>query len=294
MKLLLATHQALLFWDGAIRVLHEGRGVYYGITWSEERLYAVARDSYPARVLTLDRNLNELAPPPFTQMGADGYSGPHQAFWWDGRLYVANTQYNRIEVWDEASGEVSCIRFEDPADKDVDHLNSIWRDPANGRFYAVEHRRALDPKRIREFLPSGEITLTLTPNLDSLAEKRGQRGGLHNVYVKSDLLYSLGPRSIVTYEFAAGHWSEKRLVDRTKYLRGLARTADHWLVGVSNATPQRDRGWGSSTVIMLDDAFEVAGAIPIPAPYGQLLEIRVTDEVDRAHNTLLCPVEGFR
>ena len=103
MKLLISTSHALLYHDnGRETVLHTGAGVYYGITWSESTLHVVARANEPSRMLAFDAKMQPVDPPPFVHMGAPG-DGPHQAFYHDGLLAVANTQYNRLEMWDEAT-----------------------------------------------------------------------------------------------------------------------------------------------------------------------------------------------
>lgn len=286
MKLLISTHNALLFWDGVLNVIHEGVGVYYGITWSDLGLYVVARGADPPKMLAWDKKLNRVPSPQFVSMGPRGYySGPHQAFYWDDLLLVTNTLYNRLEIWDAFTGSISRLFFDEPVNEDRDHLNSIWRDPESGLFYVVEHRS----KRIREFV------------LEPFEERRIYNAhttfqGLHNVYVEDWQIFSLEPSAFVRFDLVDGMWDEMKIetVDpKLHYLRGLARTTDYWLIGVSTFAERSKRTWGASSVLFLDNDFQVVDELVLPEKYGQLLDIRVTDQLDLAHNRHYCPIRSF-
>jgi hypothetical protein len=296
MKLLLATHKAFVLWeDGATTVLHTGDGVYHGITWSPSILYVVARGHHPGRVRAFDVNMWPLEDedPPFEHMGTPGYySGPHQAFWWDGALYVANTQHNRIEVW--RGDEVTQLSW-NTADGDIDHVNSIWRDPGSGLFYVVEHRKMLRPKRIRVLSPELELMRTIEFDLDCLVE-RSTHCGLHNVYIEDGTLFTLGPSQLILIDGRSEPVEVELpgIVRYKHYLRGFARTKSAFFIGVSEASPGEGRPYGESRVLVVDDRFDPIGEIVLDKRFGQLMEIRVLDEQDFAHNGIPCPLEMAR
>jgi len=271
MKMLLGTNNALVLWDdGVERVLHENAGVYYGITWSPERLYVIARGRNH-RMLVYDSE-RQLEKPPPLDLGPPGYSGPHQIYWYEGRLYVTNTTLNRIEVWDELVGAGAEIRFECRVERDVDHINSIWRDPETSLFYVVEHRS----KQIRVMNAIGHVKRTI-----SLAG-RYLEAGIHNVFVKDLVLYTLCAKGIVLHDFVDGH-TQLVKVDGAGYLRGLAVTSDMFLVGDSEFQPRDQRYQGVSKVHVLDCRLNKIDEICLSPKFGQLLEIRVLAE-DLAHN----------
>lgn len=275
MRLLLGTHNALVLWDdGVERVLHESAGVYYGITWSPERLYVIARGRVPRMlVYNGDRQLEE--PPPL-DLGAPGYSGPHQIHWYEGRLYVTNTTLNRVDVWDELVRAGAEIRFECPAGRDVNHINSIWRDPETSLFYVVEHRREEMPKRIRVMNAIGRVKRTISLAGGYL------KAGIHNVFVKDLILYTLCTEGIVLHDFVDGS-TQLVKIDGAGYLRGLAVAADVFFVGDSEFQPRDQRCQGVSKVHVLDCRLNKIDEICLGSQFGQLLEIRALSE-DLAHN----------
>ncbi len=275
MKMLLGMNNALVLWhDGVERILHENAGVYYGITWSSERLYVIVRGRDP-RMLVYD-DIQQLEEPPPLDLGTPGYSGPHQIYWYEGRLYVTNTTLNRVDVWDELVGAEAKIRFECPANRDVDHINSIWRDPETSLFYVVEHRKGEMPKRIRVMNAIGRVKRTISLDGDYL------RFGIHNVFVKDLVLYTLCAEGIVLHDFVDGSTQLVKIAE-AGYLRGLVVTANVFLVGDSEFQPRDQRCQGTSKVHVLDYRLNKIDEICLSPKFGQLLEVRLL-EGDLAHN----------
>lgn len=301
MKMLLGTDNALVLWDDwRERMIHEKAGAYFGITWSPDTLFVGARAyKKSSRMLAFDISEGELTPtasPPFTQMGrGKGHNGPHQILWNDGRLFVTNTQYNRVDVWDELTGGVGHIHFEKPVGlKDVDHVNSIWRDNKTGFYYVVEHRKALMPKRIRVMDGAGRVHRTIHLDLPGL-NAGALHSGLHNVFVKDDVLYTLGPTTIVLYHLHTGDVWEVPIegIEKNKhYLRGLAVTPDAFLIGASNAAPRHERGWAGSTVQVLNHDLYKVDQIYLKKGWGQIHDIRILDAEDLAHSNRTSFPEG--
>lgn len=288
MQLLIATHNALVLWeDGRELVLHSGEGTYYGITWSKQELYVVARANHPSRMRIFAPNMWPLDDLPFEHLGQED-DGPHQALWWDGTLYVTNTQRNRVEIWDGQA--VDWVTW-NAVDRDADHVNSIWCD--GERFYVVEHRKQERPKRIR-ITSLDLLTIdVLELDLDCLSDGP-THSGLHNVYVEDGTLYTLGPSQLILCDLATKHVQEVNLegvVCNEHYLRGLARSPGVFFIGVSNAVHRGARNWGSSRILVLDDDLKRVGEIELDERFGQIMEIRRIDELDLAHNGIKCPLE---
>jgi len=292
-KLLLATHNALVLWNqGQETVLHSGEGVYYGITWSPDTLYVVARGNQPSRMRVFAPNMWPLDDLPFEHLGPPG-DGPHQALWWDGALYVTNTQRNRVEIW-RGGDEIEYLYFEEPVDSDVDHVNSIWREDHTGHFWVAEHRLKQRPKRFRVLDADLKLISTIDLDLDCLTDGP-VHNGLHNVYVEDGTLHTLGPSQLALKNFESQRVWEVELPGIVKYqhyLRGLARTDSLWLIGVSQAADREHRGYGPSSVLALDDDFKEVYRINLDKRYGQLMEIRILDAPDYAHNGVRCPLNA--
>jgi hypothetical protein len=259
-------------------------------------LYVVARGYAPTRIRAFASNMWPLDDdPPFHYMGDPGYySGPHQAFWWDQKLFVANTLANRVDWWNQADDTITGLVWDhNILDGDVDHINSIWRDPDSGMFYVLEHRKMLRPKRIRVLGPELEKTQTIELDLDCLVE-HSTHCGLHNVYVECGVLFTLGPSQLILVDGRHSDPVEVELptiVRYKHYLRGFARTKSAFFIGVSEASPGEGRPYGESRVLVVDDRFDLVGEIVLDKRFGQLMEIRIVDGPDRAHNGIPCPLE---
>jgi hypothetical protein len=296
-KLLISTDNALLYHsNGNTGVLHSGAGVYYGITWSESTLYVVARGNEPARMLAFDAKMYPKDPPPFVHMGTPG-DGPHQAIYSDGVLAVANTQYNRLEMWDESTRRVWSVYPGDRFDEhDIDHLNSVWRCPVSGKWFVAEHRKALMPKLIRMFnLIDGRRVDAHIIELDAPELNAGPvRRGIHNVYAENGSIYTLGPSEIIKHsplEETTEVIHIEGVEPGVHYLRGLARVGKTWVVGISKACERQDRAWSSSTIWALGPEFNVIETIELDERFGQVMDIRPVSRYDKAHNGIRCPLE---
>jgi hypothetical protein len=295
-KLLISTDNALLYHsNGNTGVLHSGAGVYYGITWSESTLYVVARGNEPSRMLAFDAKMYPKDPPPFVHMGAPG-DGPHQAIYSDGVLAVANTQYNRLEMWEEKTGLVWSIwpgdRFDE---RDIDHLNSVWCSPKSGKWFVAEHRKDLIPKLIRTFLLiDNKRADTHAVELDVPELNAGPvRRGIHNVYAENGHIYTLGPSEVIRYDPVNDETDVIRFGAQpgVHYLRGFARTNGLFIIGSSKACERQDRAWSSSTIWALDPDFNALYTIELDEKFGQIMDIRVVGQFDHAHNGIACPLE---
>lgn len=285
MQLLISTHSSLVLWDGQARVIQEGRGVYYGITWDRSRLYVVSRAVAPGRVQVFDAELNLCDPLPL-DVGEDA----HQCLWWNGTLYVTDTARNRIVTWDgKRAGVIRWLPEPDGPRRD-EHINSIWRD--GPLFYVVEHRYQALPKHIRVF--SWEFQQVGLFSLAGNCLADGPCGsGLHNVYVENGVLYTLGPYRVLRVDLASGELEAVALsgvIPQQHYLRGLARAGGYFFVGCSTAAPRDQREHDAGAVLVLDDDLVVVERISVEG-LGQVLEVRAV-EGDLAHNGVRCPVVG--
>jgi hypothetical protein len=287
--MLIGTHRAFVLWDnGRSHVLHEGLGIYYGITWDDHQIYLVARGNQPSRMLVFDSTMHRQADLPYLHEGPPG-DGPHQALYSMGILYVPNTQRNRVECWD---GEKIFHLSWGPTDGDHDHANSIWREPEASTLWITEHRWDKRPKRFRVLRPDHSLLRTIELDPDTLSLPPSHVG-MHNVYVENGTLYTLGPSQVIAYDLETSDVQEIELegVVRYKhYLRGLARSDDHFFIGASNFRPRQYRELGASKILVTDASFKVVEEIRLEEEWGQIMEIRLIDGPDYAHNGIPCPL----
>jgi hypothetical protein len=204
----------------------------------------------------------------------------HQIYWFDGVLYATHTAANRLDTWDDRG--FGTIRWcGEGADE---HINSIWCD--GERFYVCEHRRGVEPARVRVFDRGWNPVGTQ----EFYGLNPAHACGVHNVYVEGGVLYTLSVDRLVLRNLASGETETRVVRDAAHldYLRGFARSADRFVVGKSQVGVKEVRGEGDAEILFLDENLRLEDVIVLPDA-GQLHDIRLL-EGDRAHNGLDCPV----
>lgn len=275
MRILVSTPlHLLLLQDGIAGYIQsgkqeEGNGNYQGITWNANALFVTSSQDYQYIVRVFNRNLHQAA-----IMQPGDLHQPHQALWADGKLWVCNTGKNRLECWDPASGW-RWFSF-NPSPCDIDHVNGIWFDGT--RFWVTEFRHRPEKPSVVRLCDSEmqlEETMTVGPPI-------------HNVYIESNRMFNLVSRQfkgILETDLATGKTTRHHVAGEANNLvRGLARTRDRWLVGLSRWEPERgDRHKGDAVVVFLDNAFQEVDRWTVPDA-GPVCEVRVISEPDLAHN----------
>lgn len=269
--LLIACSQEVILLEGeSVQRVHEGYGIYYGITWDQEWVYIASR-GWPdgQSILVFDKELVSVGTLPVGKL-----LDIHQIGWFNGRLYITNTKANCLRVWD---GEQPWIWDYSGAGGDVDHINSVW---ADGAFVYIGEHRWNKPSRVQIFDKDF--------NLVCIVEGMGRK--LHNVYREGTKLYtcSSGEDALLALDLTTG---ERQAVDLRShhegYARGLARTEGRWYIGMSAWAKRGERHMpGPSAVLVLDNNFALAERVDLAT--GQIYELRAL-EGDRAHNGLPFP-----
>lgn len=282
MKLLVATQKQLILWDGKQHTILESHGMFYGISWNYDTIFAVERvTEEPSAVLALDENLHLLGYMEFSELGDD----PHQAFWYKDCLYIANRDKFRVEVMETSTGKQWHVH---QTEKD-NHINSVWSD--GEYFYVVEHRQNRMPKAVQLFDMQWNHHSKLEVCLKEQTPHTGY--GIHNVYKEDSMVVTLAPDQFVLMHMS---WKEhlsmafahtiKGPVTRP-YYRGLAKAMGVFYVGVSRVDAREHRGEGDSCIYMLDNRLDLLDVIELHDT-GQILEVRALTG-DLAHNGLDCP-----
>lgn len=283
-KLLISTYAGVVLWESGDwrflrrRPLDDYNFCFYGITWDDAGHIYVAESGIPygrrGRVGIYDRKFKYLG-----EIAALGdLVTPHQMFWWDGMLYIANSGRNRLDTYDTANHTTDTVEWLE-ASGDVDHVNSVWCD--NYRFYVVEHRRKQQPKRIRVFDLQWNVADTIEiPDVE----------GLHNVYMKGGRLVTLAHNAILRVYLGTSHRERVNAFAVKGYLRGLAHTPLHWYVGQSQVRRRGERGKGPCQFHILNRDFGLVKTVQLEDT-GGITEIRVVDEPDLCHNGIMCPLE---
>jgi len=284
-RLLISTYRRLILWDGKAHTVHEGYSHenyhnFFGITWNEDEIY-LAEGGHTKRSCyhVFDGGLKCKGKLPLST----GIGGPHQIYWWDGKLYIASAWQDSVFVWD--GHECEEIRWKKGGEPNQ-HLNSVWCD--GEAFYVVEHRKRVMPKRVQvlsmDFEPLHKIVI---PNE---AFVKAKPHGIHNVYIEDGWLYTCSPKAFVAFEIETGitRTITSHIIQEAHYVRGLARVSGRWFVGLSEAKIRSERGEGDSAVLVLNDDLETIDLLPLKDT-GGLNDIRAIDGPDLAHNQVRCP-----
>lgn len=272
-SLLVSTPLRLMVLDGStITTIHEGKqeegnGNYHGITWNEFALFVAGSQDYRYIVRVFTRKFSEVS------ILRNNLHQTHQILWAHGRLYVVNTGKNRVEIWDGRNWQWVAWN---PSSCDLDHINGIWSDGET--VWVSEYRhRSTKPSVVRMCEP--DLTLKKTITIGP---------ALHNVYVENGVLYNLIAgefRGLLATDLATGEIQRHEVRGgENNWIRGLARTADRWYIGLSKWEAERgDRHKGDAVVVELDNDFQEVNRLVVPDA-GPVCDVRVLNEPDLAHN----------
>jgi hypothetical protein len=277
--LLVSTDFHLVLWDGRQR--NVGKGYFWGITWGPKELYMV----HNQHIQAFDTQFREKR----TVLGP--LFDPHSIFWKDGVLYVTHTGANRVELWSETRDVQPFINWTEHDGVDIDHINTVWFH--DGCFYAVEHRLARQPKRIRLF--DRDWNQVDVYEADIECEGMGYRAeGIHNVYNDGSRLISLAANLIVTWDLQTKQheffspFSGIGLAETMCYMRGMAVGDGCYYIGVTELRGHRNHRRNDSAILKLDKDFQFMGIYPLNR-VGAIKEVRLLNPLDKAHNGLPYP-----
>jgi len=284
MKLLVSTACGLITIEGScapfsINTIEKTsyNACYWGITWNEKDVFAIKREfGETFFVHVFDRKLKETG-----KFEVPGVKDPHQIFWKDGKLYIANTGHNRITIWDGKDfGEFAWNK----TGRDDNHINSIWAD--DEYFYFIENRG--DPhlggrSRIRAYL---KRNMELTSNYQVGRDVHNVMFEKRNYYIcssadKSLLCYSWAKKE-VTMEWRAN----LELNNPKVFTRGLAYDGECFYVGISESRTKqekKDKVIKDGRIAVINNDFKTAGIIQLPKS-DSVHDVRLMDKPDYAHN----------
>lgn len=213
----------------------------------------------------------------------------HQILFHKNLFYVANTGHNIIHLVSPTRDIKKIIDAEPNVDKpthgegDKDHINSIFI--YDNRIYLCCHNR-----------DNPSLILVLDINFDIIEKFENVGKQCHNVYVENETLYTLSSKTCeVTKinlktkkkEFIPLKLKNFIEFDGNFFIRGLARTKNNFLIGVtsfSTAGSERDNhnGW----IIETDNNFNIVDVVTTPG-VSAVNEIRIINEIDYAHSSTI-------
>jgi hypothetical protein len=254
------------------KTIDSGRGLYYGIAYSDDEIYVAARmnaDRYGGtvteragergRILVFDydlRQVGELHPPfPLRDL--------HQIFFHRGALHVTCSHDDMIAVFENGTWDAWCPS-PDPEDwgRDAHHFNSIWA--SEDDLFLLAHNNG--PSEIWRFRLDDRTLMERVPI-----------GGLaHNVWERDGDLFVCNSR-MGAVESVGG--TRLRVGG---FVRGAVATDDITAIGISGVAERSGRHLVSSYIHIYDKAWEFRECVCLRNE-GQLLDIRAPGGRDLAH-----------
>lgn len=280
-KFLVTTAKKFLYFDGSsFHTLHEGKGIYYGITWDKNSLYLGNRkgiDRGDPEISIFSSDLRRVGSIP------RNFNDHHQILYTGGKLYVTDTGSNSVIVCEGGVGKGVAKNWTSYT-YDKNHINSIHFDRSRKKFWVSYHNYL---KRTNEYNSSRVVMLD--DQLSSVEWFIDIGFNIHNCFAWENELYvcnsEFGTLLKVDLdtggeeEFYVGHWS-----------RGLAVSDDLVLVGSSVKSDNRiSRLEGDCEIRLLDrNTFSTLDTTILP-DQGAIFEIRMIDIPDYAHNDISFP-----
>lgn len=266
--------------DGKPRTLYQvNNGLMFGITWDETHVYVLSRNGSPGQNETIevfDRNLHRVDR---INLGRGKCKGGHQLFHCPrtGLTYLLNTDLEKITVFRGREVE----RHVPWPDSDIcTHINSIWS-PDGEDFYVCEHNGCNPPSAI------------VRCNAELEPQQRFENVGrdCHCIYVEDNELITASSKEhgIVRHCLVSDTRVDFKRIEALGsnkwYTRGLGMRPNYMLLGLSAHQDIREKRAQSQEggVVILDPEFNVMEEIAV-GYRGQILDLRIIDDLDLAHN----------
>jgi len=268
---------------GSFTKIKEGETLY-GLTWDQYGNVFISTNTSIRRFDTKNNGEEKV------WSSNKNLIGLHQIVHYDDFLYIANTGANKISVFDSnenfshvlMSPEPSVTKLKHGPQKEQDHINSIFKHGEH--FYLCAHNH---------FEHSFIIVCNSKFEIVKLIKDVGFQ--CHNVYIEDNILYvlssikgSVTKCNLLTDERESVFLDLSGYIDDKieLYLRGLARGKGKFLIGATLLGDKEKRKKSRNWIVETDDNLSVKAVLECPDA-SQIREIRIINEVDRAHNEII-------
>lgn len=255
---------------------------FWGITWDKEFVYAVRREHDDVDMLYQWNK--KLFPEHPVKHALKDVKETHQIFWWNDKIYMANTRFNRITIIEQdKKGRWGQKDFSwSFATRDENHINSIWAN--NDHIYFVENRgsQALSGRSLVRIYDAGLNYY-----------QRVQVGrDVHNIFYDHDCLImcSSADASLLAFDHRHHEVSLEARFIGNDYLRlnncfprGLAADEDHYYTGFSRSYRKGEQRTTDGGYVVINEDFRIVDVVKDSA-IDCIHDLRLIDPIDRAHN----------
>jgi hypothetical protein len=285
MKLLAATSQCFgIIDDHGVRPIHQGAGVYAGITWNEENIFVAALrneglwnaqtkafDETKESVLVFDRHLRLI------EDLRVGTIDTHMIHWCSkrGALLVCDAGNDRIVEIERPQGGArmfwrpAVVAPEpEPGMAGRHHLNSVWTD-ADGRAWIILRYGHPRPGLLVRLDLGGRVSRTVEIPREA-----------HSAYHHHALSLCASYDEALWFHNTRGGTSTQVAL-RAGYPRGIAEVDGVHYVGGSARGPRHVRHKGGAQLLTVEDGRVGRRGI---GPVGQIYCVRAAGAIDMAHH----------
>jgi len=257
---------------GLANYIEHGRGLYYGIAYSEDEVFVAARrsvitpkelrdkESGVILVFGYDMVLRDILTPPFPLRDM------HQIAYFDKKLWVTCAFDDMVAIYDGANWQKWYPRDRKDDSKDYYHFNSIYYN--NSDLYILAHNYG--PSEVFKFRYS-DLELK---DVFVIGNKS------HNIWESNGYIYTCDSDN---GKIVNNNGWEKIV---GKFPRGMAVTSQLCIVGLSEEFERSQRGFTTSSILILDQNWNVKSEILLPKE-GLILEIRVPGHQELGNPTVL-------
>jgi hypothetical protein len=245
---------------------------YYGITWEDGIIYAIA-STEPAisvksrynRLIKLSPGGNILGEIP----GPHRFYITHQIQAYDGNIWLTDTGNNLLKsVLTKFPYTTKSYRMEGTELRpDANHLNSLWFD--GGYIYVMGHNRG--PSTIWKY----------TYPEFRFVESWIQGSASHNIFRLRDDITVCNSRHATIIE---GKVSRPLIRTENTWCRGICHLEDYLIVGLIGINSKQLRPKGDCQIAFYNTKTLHRAGVIFLEDVGQVLEIRCLNRPDKAHN----------
>ncbi|MHA2065182.1 MAG: hypothetical protein ACXABY_12470 [Candidatus Thorarchaeota archaeon] len=287
--LLVATLKKLLLYNPnshGVKVLREGGGPFYGLSWDEDRLFlGDRRGAGGDKLYIYDKDFHEIESPNMI------LNHHHQIFYLGKKLYITDTGMDRVAIWDGESTVYRDWNYEirkeynkHEHDRDMHHINSLWAPSRDSQeIWVGYHNMTFYSNRPSE-VKVMDLDLTKVLRSYTIGES------LHNIFMDDHKLYICNSGKEELLEYHTGNFRTRQL-GIGRWTRGLGATSDYFVVGGSMIGMGLEREGGNLTLSLVHrPSWEVVDRRNLEAN-GAVFELRIVDQPDLAHNGIDCPLD---
>jgi hypothetical protein len=265
-------------------VVHKGSGLYYGLSWSADETYVLARSGKTRQghpdILVLGKDLKVKSTLP------GHYADGHQIHCDGETLYVTHTAKNAIEAINLKSKKAVRHNWT-PHKTDKNHINSIWKDEGRGGFWVGYHNWAV---KATKGTFEGSVVVRVNEGLTKIVEQYPVGHGSHNTVRVGDELYicSSGDHALIVFDLKTQKTTNQ--IDTGYWVRGIGITDDYIVLGATSVSGDRTgRLTGDSEVYLLDRKTLATLDRKTLVGTGSIYELRLIGCEDYAHNGIEFP-----